>query len=599
MTARVCWSVCGMLLLPVVAQAQAVNGLAEWAVVRGGQTSSDGADNANNAFWQRYTVGLTAPVFDPRLLQCSAEASFRTTSMSSGPATDVQEGRQRDISYNVGASLFPSRPFPFFIEAVRATVGETGDYPVSSGIRGGIPLPPGAPTPDFQTHNTSLNLGWQLNAAGLPRLEFGYRARRSQVSGGPFDAEQSDGDLHAGVYQDTERTRQSLRFQRTSFENAVSQVFDQRISDLDYDLGVMLGARSRARVHAGRRGTFSRFDVPSPVVDPGVGSYSPPSRGDVTTQYALGGVTYEPNGRVSIDLAGNIDRQNAEAVVTSARLATTTARFDVAPGLSLNASGTYGSRGQVIAEAPVNVRTRFGQAGATYRAGVRWLEVSAGATRGLGSNVTPAGESGRLQSWTGQAGLSLTTPWVGLTAGYDRASSIDDLLVFGNYQSTRAFGSAQKEAGRFSLAATFEDAIVQRGQGVQLASNHQQIDTASVAYRRHDHTVTANGGGFTNVSEVGRDVTWFWGAGYQGQLRRALRASVWVRRERTTSTQTHLDQQTIASFGELEYRYRQFRLAAEYRRNSQQLFYERLVDPYMFQGHQLQMRITRVFGIAL
>lgn len=599
MIVRVCRNVCGLLLIPGIACAQVLNGVAEWAVVRGGQTSSGGADSANSSFWQRYTVGLTAPVFDPRLLKCNAEASFRTTSLSTGPDGAVQEGHQRDISYNVGASLFPSRPFPFFIEAMRDTIGETGDYPASSGIRGGVPLPPGVPRPDFQTHNTALSLGWQLNVTGLPRVELGYRTRRSQVSGGPFDAEQADSDLHAGVFQDTTRTRQSLRFQRTSFENAVSQVFNQRISDLDYDLDVTLGQRSRARGRAGRRGTFSQFDVPPPVVDPGVGSYSPPARGDVDTDYALGGVTYEPNGRVSIDLAGNLDRQHASDVATSAKLATTTARFDVAPGLSLNAAGTYGSRGQVIAAVPVDVRTQTGQAGATYRAGVRWLEVSAGGTRGIGSSVTPDGASGRLQSWTGHTGMSLSTPWIGVSAGYDRASSRDDILVFGNYESTRAFGTAQKEVGRVSLAAAVENALVQRGRDAAFASNHQQTYTASVAYRHHDHALSANGGGFKNRSEVGLDATWFWGASYQGQLRRTLRAAAWVRCERTTSTQARLDQDSIASYGDVEYRYRQFRLAVEYRRNNQHLLYERLAEPYVFRGHQVLMRITRTFGIRL
>jgi hypothetical protein len=599
MITRIWWTVCGMLLLPALARAQVINGVVEWAVVHGGQTSSDGSDNANDSLWQRYTVGLTTPVFDPRLLKCNAQASFRTTTLSTGPVTSIQEGRQRDVSYNLGASLFPSRPFPFFIEAVRDTIGESGDYPASSGIRGGIPLPPGAPRADFQTHNTSLNLGWQMNTPGLPRLDFGYRARRSQVSAGPFDAEQTDGDLHAGIYLDTERTRQSLRFQRTSFENAVSQVFDQRISDLDYDFGVTLGVRSRGRVRAGRRGTFSRFDLPAPVVDPGVGNYSPPSRGDVTTNYLLGGVTYEPSGRVAIDFAANVDRQDTEAIATSARLATTTMRVDAAPGLSINASGTYGNRGQVIGTVPVQVRAQTGQAGATYRVGVRWLELSAGGTRGIGSSTTPGGESGQLRSWTAQTGLSLSTPWIGLSAGYDRASSADAILVFGNYRSTRIFGAAQKDVGRLSLAATFDNAIVQRGRDLQFASNHQQTFTTSVSYRRQDHSLSANGGGFKNVSEVGRDVTWFYGGSYQGQLRRLLRTRAWLRRERTTATQTGLDQHTIASFTEIEYRYRQFRFGAEYRRNDQQLRYERLVEPYMFRGSQLQLRITRMIGIAL
>jgi hypothetical protein len=153
--------------------------------------------------------------------------------------------------------------------------------------------------------------------------------------------------------------------------------------------------------------------------------------------------------------------------------------------------------------------------------------------------------------------------------------------------------------GSVSLAAMFENALVQRGRDAAFASNHQQTYTTSVAYRHGDHALAANGGGFKNRSEVGRDVTWFWGVSYQGQLRRTLRATAWLRRERATSTQTRLDQESIVSHGEVEYRYRQFRFAAEYRRNNQVLLYERLVDPYVFRGHQLLMRITRIFGFRL
>ena len=599
MSARLCCRVVGMLLLPGLAGAQTLNGIAEWAVVRGGDASNGGADNANNSFWQRYTIGYAAPIIDPRLLKCSAEATFRTTGLATGPADDVRVGRQSDVSYNLGASVFPSRPFPFVISAMRDLIGESGDYPASSGMRGGIPQPPGVPPSDFQNHNTAFNLGWQLNAVGLPRMELGYRTRRSQISGGPYDAEQADGDLHAGVFEDTTRTHQSLRFQRTSFDNTVSQVFNQRISDLNYDLGVTLGRRSRARARAGRRGTVSQFDVPAPAVDPGVGGYSPPARGSVDTDFALGGVTYEPNGRLSVDLSGNIDRQSASDIATSARLATTTARVDVVPGLSLNAAGTYGTRGQVIATVPVQVRTQTAQAGATYRGGVRWFQVGAGASRGIGLGVTPDGEAGRLQSWTGQAGLSLSPSWIGISLGYDRASSLDPILLYGNYESTRQFGAVQKDVRRVSLSAAFENAFVRRGRGAALARDHQQTYTASAAFRLRNHALSANGGGFNNRSEVGLDATSFWGVSYQGQLRRALRANAWVRRERTTSTQGHVDQDGIVSYADAEYQYRQFRFGVEYRRNNQHMIYERLANPYVFRGHQVLLRIARTFGIRL
>jgi hypothetical protein len=352
-------------------------------------------------------------------------------------------------------------------------------------------------------------------------------------------------------------------------------------------------------VRAGRRGTFSRFDIATPVVDPGVGNYSPPPRGDVTTQYALGGITYDPSARVSIDFSGNMDMQDAGIAATSASLATTTARFDALPGLSLNVAGTYGTRGQVIDGISLRAGTRMAQAGATYRVAVRRLEATVGGTRGIGSTTSGTGDSGRLESWSGQSGMSLTTPWVGLSGGFDRSVNIDPILVYGNYQHTRGFASAQKDIRRMSLSAAGEDSIVLRGRDVSLSNNHLQTFNGAAGYRSTSFTISANAGAFTNHSELGRDATSFWGGAYQGQWRNAVRMSVWVRREHTTSTQTGLDQLSIASFGDITYRYRQFRFGLEFRRTNQDLIYQRLADPYAFRGHQVIMRVTRMIGIPL
>jgi hypothetical protein len=587
-----------LLLLPGVARAQTLNGVAEWTVVSGGNYANDVPSAENGSFWQRYTLGYSTPVIDPRLMKCTAEGSFRTSSLNSGSGGEMQEGHQRDAAYKWGVQLFPARAFPFYIEMTRDAIGESGAYPTSNGIRGSVALPPGVPLPDFRTLNRSLNVGWQLNVATLPRVEFAYRSAESQVSGGPYDAEQSEGDVHVGVFEDTKRTRQSLRFQRTAFANAVSQVFNQRMTEFDYDFGATLGVRNRARARAGQRATFSQFDLPSIVVDPGTAGYSLPSRGDVGTRYVIGGFTYEPTGDFSVDISGNADRQDSQDVATSAKLATTTARYDPVRGLSLNASGTYGQRGQSIENVPITVMTRVAQAGASYRAGTRWLEGRIGGTRGIGSSQTPGGDSGALDSQSGQAGLSLSTPWINLNAGFDEAASRDDILVFGNYQSTRAYGSAQRDIGRASMSATFDDAVVQRGRGETLARNHQQTFTASASYRRRDHMWTANAGGFKNRSELGRDETLFSGAAYQGQLSRALRASAWLRLEHTSATETRLDQRNLASYGNLEYRYRQFRFGIEYRRNNQDLRYERLVNPYVFRGEQWLIHLSRTFGVT-
>jgi len=304
---RACLLACAFSLVTATARAQAVSGVAEWTVANGTSTS-DGEPYANDSFWQRYTVALNSALIDPRLLKYNADVTFRTNSLTFGGEEDRRSGRMNDFGYSLGAALFPMRPFPFVIQATRSTVGESGDYPSSNGIRGGIVVPPGDPLPDFKTRNESLSMSWLLSTPALPRIEVNYRSSSSVVNGGPYHAEQHDVDFHSGIYHDTPRTRQSLRYDRNSTDNLVSQAFNHRLSDLSYDFSATLSRRNRLLVRAGRRTTFSLFDVPSQIVDPGTGSYLLPSRGTVESLYAITGVTYEPHNRLSIDLTASIDR---------------------------------------------------------------------------------------------------------------------------------------------------------------------------------------------------------------------------------------------------------------------------------------------------
>jgi hypothetical protein len=587
-------------LLPATAsaQAQTINGTAEWTVTRGTNTSEDRPFD-NNAFWQRYTLGYLFPILDPRLMKCDAEFTFRTSSLTFGGPDTPQEGHQRDIGYKLGASLFSRTRFPFFVQASRAALSESGDYPSSSGIRGGIVVPSGTPLPDFRTRNRSLAMGWQLTLPDAPRIEVGYRTGGSIMTGGPFRAEQNDDDLHAGVFWDRARTQQALRYQRTAFENLISQSFNQRLSELSYDLAVSLGARSRLTVRSGRRGSFSLFDVPSQIVDPGTGSYRLPSRGEVDALYAITVLNYEPARRLSIDLSGSADRQDAARVATSARLGSASARFDVFRGLSVSATGIYGTRGQMLGDVPVTVATRSAQAGATYRAGVRWLDGSIALTRGVGTNTTPEGRPGETASWSGQASLSSSLPWIGVGVGYDRAKSRDDILDFGNADNERTHASVTRQSGAMAWSGTWETSIVRRGRGATLASSRQQTFTATATYRlRSDVRLSANAGGFSQRAEFGRDRTAFYGGAFEAPLRRSLHVLIWLRRESTTATQTNLEQHALTGLGQMTYQLRAFSFSAEYRHYNQDLQYRHLTDPFVFRGHQLVLRVSRKFGLS-
>jgi hypothetical protein len=592
------WIVALLLLTTSPLRGQTLSGAAEWTVTRGANDVSSGESTANRSFWQRYTVGFETPILDPRLAKCSVDASFRTSGLSSGSQDDMQEGQQRDVAYHFAASGLSGRPFPFFLDVARDDIGETGAYPSTAGIRGGVPLAPGAPPPDFRMRNRTVAMGWQLNLENYPRVEVAWHRATSQVSGGPYDAEQEDGNVHVGVYRDKTNVRQALRYDRYDFANTISQVFDQRMADLDYDFNALLGGRSRLHGRVGRRTTVSQFDLAAAIVDPGTGSYAPPSRGEVDGRYAIGGVTYEPNGRLSLDVSGNVDRQDSAAVTTSARLATATARYDPARGLSLTAIGTYGSRGQQVADDPIDVATRTGQAGFTYRAGGRWIEAHVGAMRGAGVNVTPEGDTGRIRLANQAAGVSLST-WLRVTIGYDRTTNTDDLLAYGNYDNSRQFAAVERAFGGAAINVSFDNAVIRRGRADTYAANHQQTFTGGVSYRTHEHVLSANTGGFTNRSELGDDRTLFWGASYQAAFTRRLHALVWGRRELTTASETRLDQRTVVWFASLEYRYRQFRFAGEYRKNDQNLFYERLAAPYLFRGYQVLLHISRTFGVRL
>jgi hypothetical protein len=380
----------------------------------------------------------------------------------------------------------------------------------------------------------------------------------------------------------------------------VTNAFDQRLNDLDYELGLLLGRRSRMMVRTGRRSSYSLFDLPSQVVDPGTQAYRPPSRGDVSTVYATTGLTYDPASRLSISVTGNVDQQDAVPVATSAALATTTARYEVFQGLSLNASGTYGERGQVFNDVPVTVRTRGGQAGSTFRAGPRWLAGTASYSRGIGSNTTPDGHEGGLRSWFGQALLSSSFSLFSVSAGYERQNNQDEILDYGNYDSRRVLATIQTQGQIVTFAGNWEHSFVSRGREATLAVSNQESFTASATYKLgRESRIAANAGGFTNRADIGLDRTLFWGGSYESHPRPRLHLTATLRREETVATQTHLDQRGLRGFAQAEYRLRLFSFALEYRNDDQSLQYDKSLKPFRYRGHQVLLRITRRFGVKL
>jgi hypothetical protein len=424
------------------------------------------------------------------------------------------------------------------------------------------------------------------------------------VTGGADRAQQSDDDLSAAVSKDTVRTRQSFRFQQTSYENQLAQTFIQRLNNLDYDLGVSVTSHTSLTAHAGRRTTFAQSPFASSVVDPSAGAYTlPSSQGVARSEYVTGGYNYDPTGRVSLRLNGTFDRQTGQFGSTNDKLATMTSHVEVIRGLTVTGSGTTGVRGQMLANVPVTVSTRSGVAGVAYQAGPRWLNGTVSGTRGLGSNVTPEGRKGASESWSREASLSSTLGWLGLGSGYERIRNRDGILDYGNYDSERLRASVQAQAQRTSLSTTAEQLRIERGQAATFAHNVQRTFSGTASFRLWRQSLaTATAGGlvndYANAFGIGRDQTLFWGVGGQTSFR-SLRATGSLRSEEATAAMTGYHQQGLNGSVRVEYRLRTLNVAAEYRRSYSLLQYAEMFNPDSFRGRQFRLSIIRQFGFRV
>jgi hypothetical protein len=325
-------------------------------------------------------------------------------------------------------------------------------------------------------------------------------------------------------------------------------------------------------------------------------AYQAPVRGASDTAYAVTSINFEPWRRLSFDGMGSYDRQRSGGASTDASLASGSARFEVVRGLSLNAMGYFGRRGQIVARVPITVMTKTGLAGATYHAGARWLQGSVGYSAGAGSNSTPEGRTGEMQSWSGHANLSASFKYAGLSGGYENSGNRDEILDFGNFALERTHAAIQTQAGRFNVTGSAERSRIDRGRGVTYSATLQESFAVSISCRPgRDMQVTADAGGFRNETTFGHDRAMFGGVAYEAQLLPALHLSAWVRYGDARASVTQLDQATLHGFAQLEWRLRQFSLALEYRQSEQRLATSDVTAPYYFKGRNLQIRVSRKF----
>ena len=352
-------ALCAPLVAAPMATAQTtVDGSAEVSVARSSTESADQA-HADSSVGQNYSLGWSSTLFDPRIARYNLQGLFRTSQLAANGLNQPSErGHADDLGYRIGATLLPASSMPFTFQSSRTRSASAGELMPGNPIRSALLAATGAPAADFESLNRELAAAWHIGLERLPQVDLTMRRGRSVISGGSYEARQSDNDLSASVLKNTRSTRQVFRYQATQSENILDQTFEQRLGLLDYDLGVSPTAHTRVTAHAGRRTSYAQSVFARPV-DAEAGAYTPASTsGESAAQYGQVGYTYEPNGRFSLRVLGSADHQTGDDASTAAALATVSSHAEIVKGLVLTASGAGGRRQQVIGNDLVDVSTR-------------------------------------------------------------------------------------------------------------------------------------------------------------------------------------------------------------------------------------------------
>jgi hypothetical protein len=90
------------------AGAQSLYGQGDWVLYRA-RTTAGGSSGFTRLFTQSYMVGYESVLLDRRLGTYLGELTFLKSSLRNNSL----DGSSKNLGYNLGASLFPNRPFPF------------------------------------------------------------------------------------------------------------------------------------------------------------------------------------------------------------------------------------------------------------------------------------------------------------------------------------------------------------------------------------------------------------------------------------------------------------------------------------------------------
>jgi hypothetical protein len=582
-----------LVLVPPFAVAQTVNGSADWGYGRSTSRTGD-EETENDSFTQAYTVGYQSILWDPRFLTYSGELTFHKNALSFGP----QDGTSRQTGFKTSATLFPARHFPLSVNASRTLGGETANYPTSNPVRGGLTLPTGDVSP-LKTGQSALGVNWMFNNGRLPRAELSYQNGSATMAVGSLEASQRQSSVHALIAREGPRLRNSLRYDRNRFDNALSQAFTQRYAELSYELFAAASPRTSATVRAGRRSTFSLFDVPRQFNGIGDVAYRPPATGEVGLQYGTASVSHA-RSRLSADLTASYDRERSDAGAADALLGVATTRYNLLSGLTLSGSATYGTRGQLVNADETRVITRSVAGGADYALAFRFLQASAGYDEGHGRSTGELGD-GRTRSWRSRAHASTgVLRLVDLNIAYERGLSRDDILEFGNQWHERTRATARSTPSRrLLLEANWEQSTTERGRSMNVSRSRYVQNSGTAAFDlSRDRRVSVSMGRFLNRSFAGDDSTDYVGLSLDGTVIGALRLTITARREHTYSDASRLDQSGYFTMGAFEYRVRLFTFAVEHRYTDLALSTAAQIDPVAFTGNQILFRVGRRFAFV-
>jgi hypothetical protein len=588
------------LLCTGPAGAQSLYGEADWMLYRA-RTTFGGTRGFTKLFTQSYMVGYESILWDPRLGNYLAELTF----LRSDIRNNDLDGDSKNLGYNLGATLFPNRPFPFSISATRAAGDTSPQFPgfdFATGGAGGVALPPGYVPDRYSTRLHTLDVNSQLILPAWPKLYLDYRKDSGRTATGPYEGTEKNGFLNVGLEKEWRGARNQLSYTDYSGESRSGFPLDREQKELLYNLSADLTTKLRADGRAGFRDISSTFTLASAISSP-TGQVPPILSNDLTSYYSNGGLTYQQSERLGFDgLVGyeqlQFDRDGRDA--SSDSLYTIgSVRYRLFDALNL-AGNVDSSRRSETLDAVRREGTQRGVGGSfSYAPTFGIVHPVVGGGRSVGRISTLDGLTGDTAGWSRQVGLSVTPgQWLVASGDYLDAEATDDIFVLGNFTRRRwQVNASSRPAERLRLDGNWERTNLDQGLGEERLRSDYRLGQAGAAWDlRRYQTLGARFG--TWRTESGSTVvdTIYAVAVYRAALRAMQIQAELVRDSvRTQSLVTGESPERILYRiqGLVEYRLRLFTFGFNYR-------YSNNVETGLarYLNNEWSIRIGRRFGAA-